>query len=651
MRKTIAIILLLILFLVVNTKFSFSANAITYFYLDAIKIENNNIEIISDEIIIDTTTSKVENTILLKNTSEQEIETDIIIPLENEELSISIKDLIIRLNDVQVDYVRNDNGEYFVKTKISANSGKKVNIEYLTENDLMKAKIIKCNFDNLKGREVSKLKVDVKIDEKNIPLIEKIYPGHYTFKDNMISVEYYNYTVNTITKDVIVKKETFNNLLYGRETELTNKERKIISNWYEQKEDNIKYEEVYNYEDPINNKVAKNIIDYKYIKTGKKFNHHEPESELLYNMVTALEGYEMDLKDKIVCIDYVETEEGKDLYINKTIDITYNEYGEVIQTDLIRETERKILKTNGAGTSYAGKRGARIIYINEGIDGEFLNATEEEKVSYINQINADMYIRIEIYDGIIKYKTNKYETQQRLGKGMVGYYDDKNSEIVKAFALTEYDKLKTEESYTNSWHSDYEIFYSNYEEYSKNYYKDYYKDCTIKLSNDDITNKCKVPTVVQFVGNRVEKDGKYVVEFFDDGTGFYNASPRGLSTTNAALQTTQAKNMLAANRKQNSNVKTEAENKINSLNIIDDEVKIQQEIKEKQRQEELERKAAEEALKASERKTLNLENKDIIVFSAIGVGIVICLIILIIEHKRKNKVKKENNNGKETNKD
>ena len=637
MRKTIAIILLLISFFMINTTFSVAANSVTYLYLDAVKIENNDIEIISDEITIDTTTSKVENTILLKNTSDKEIETEILIPLENEDLSIAIKDLIIKLNDVQVDYVRNDNGEYFVKTKISANSGKRVNIEYSTENDLQKAKIIKCNFDNLKGRQVSKLKVDIKIDEKDIPLVEKIYPGHYTFNDNTISVEYYNYTVNTITKDVIVKKETFNNLLYGREVELTDKEREIISNWYEQKEDNTKYEEVYNYENPIKNQIAKNIIDYKDIKTETKFNYREPESELLYSMVTSLEGYEMDLKGKTVCIDYVETEGDKELYVLKTIEMVEEEPVDRAITDLVQETERKILKTKGSGTAYAGKRGAKIIYINEGIDGEFLNATEEEKVSYINQINADMYMRIEIYDGELK---SKYAS-----KSMVGYYDNNNSEIAKRFCLSAYTDLMTEEVYNRNKYIASEYGYANYQEYVKNYYNDYYKEHTIKLTNGDITDKSEVPTVVLFMGNRVEKDGIYEVEFLD----FYDGSSRGLITTNAALQTTQAKNMLAANRQKNINVKTEVEDKINNLNIIDDELKIQQEIKEKQRQEELEIKAAEEAIKASERKAFNLENKDIIVFSSIGVGIVICVIVLIIEHKRKNKVKKENNNGKETN--
>ena len=231
MKKILISSFVLIIFLFLNSTNSFGSSSITYLYLDAIKIEDSNIEILSNELLIDTTTSKIENAINIKNTSDKDIELNLAFPLENTELNISIKDLIINLNDVQVDYVNNNKGTYLVKTKISANSGKKINIEYYTENDLQKARIIKCNFDNLKGKKIGKLKVDVKIDDKNIPLVEKIYPGHYTFKDNTISVEYYNYEVNTITKNIIVKKETFNNLLYGRESDLADEERNIVNTW------------------------------------------------------------------------------------------------------------------------------------------------------------------------------------------------------------------------------------------------------------------------------------------------------------------------------------------------------------------------------------------------------------------------------------
>ena len=51
----------------------------------------------------------------------------------------------------------------------------------------------------------------------------------------------------------------------------------------------------------------------------------------------------------------------------------------------------------------------------------------KEKISYINQINADMYIRIEIYDGTAT--TNELEWLSN--SGWVGYYDNNNLEIAK----------------------------------------------------------------------------------------------------------------------------------------------------------------------------------------------------------------------------
>ena len=78
--------------------------------------------------------------------------------------------------------------------------------------------------------------------------------------------------------------------------------------------------------------------------------------------------------------------------------------------------------------------------------------------------------------------------------------------------------------------------------------------------------------------------------------------------------------MLSSNKQKNSNIKTEIENQITNLSIIDDEQKMQQniknEIEELKKQEESKKQKAEEERKAKERdgqqKTLN---KHIIVFS------------------------------------
>ena len=110
MKKILIASFVSIIFLFLNSTNSFGSSSITYLYLDAIKIEDSNIEILSNELLIDTTTSKIENAINIKNTSNKDIELNLAFPLENTELNISIKDLIIKLNDVQVDYVNDNKG-------------------------------------------------------------------------------------------------------------------------------------------------------------------------------------------------------------------------------------------------------------------------------------------------------------------------------------------------------------------------------------------------------------------------------------------------------------------------------------------------------------------------------------------------------------
>lgn len=652
MIRKLNVFLIAVIFFFVNHTISFGASSITYLYLDSIKIEDSNIDILSNEILIDTTTSKIEYSINLKNTSDKEIETNLLIPLENEDLNISIKDLVIKLNNVQVEYVKGEKGKYFVKTRISANSGKKINIEYYTENDLQKARLIKCDFDNLKGKKVGKLKVDIKIDDKNIPLVEKIYPGHYTFKDNTISIEYYNYEVNTITRYVIVKKETFNNLLYGRETDLYDGEKDVINTWYTTGNINIDKEkfEIAYYSKYLNeanenkksmNSIVKNIIDYSYIKLGKlispnSYMNYEPSEPLLYEMYDGNPNLEedrkLDLKSKNICIDFVETEDGKELYVNKVANIQENPDSPIplITEELVKETERNILQTKGVNTGYQGKRGAKIIFVGQGIEGESLNATDQEKISYVNQINADMYIRIEIYDGTFK----KNDLEWGYDSGGVGYYDNNNLEIAKSFIVGELG-IKREDGvgqYKN---------YQTYDEYINNYKNDYCKNVLIKLDNEDISDKCEIPTVVQFIGNRETIDGKYVVNY--NNYGFYDNSGRGLITTNSALQTSQSKKMLSENKQKNANIKAEVENEITNL-VLDNEQKIQQsikdEIEELKRQEELKKLKTEEEKKAKEKeKQQKVLIKHVLVFSSIGLGIFLCIIIMIKEHK--NNIKRE----------
>lgn len=426
MKKVVCIFPLAIFFLLINISFSYASASITYYYGETIKIEDSNVEIISNEITIDTIKSKIENVVFLKNTSNKEINTSITIPLDNKELSISTKALLVKINGVKVDYTQNDKGEYVVETKIPSDSGKKVEIIYLTDNNLQNAKIIKYNFENLKNRTIGKVKVNVIINETNIPFIEKIYPGHYTFEDNTISIEYYNYKVNNLTKEVIVQKETINNLLYGRENNFTEVESEIIQNWINGK--NIKYSEDDVYD---KNEICKNIIYYLDIKEGKSFYPLVETNDFLYGMMefnddSDYDMYNANLKGKTICIDFVETEGNKELYVLK-------------DTGYVKMSERDILKTNIEFIRRAGNKGAHIIFIGEGINEEKISATDEEKIEYINSINADMYLKIELYSGKVSYREIKDEegnVEEIIynENGKTGYYRDNDRDIAKAFS-------------------------------------------------------------------------------------------------------------------------------------------------------------------------------------------------------------------------
>ena len=195
MKKTINIAFFTLLFLLIIIKSADAASNITYFYAEPIKIEDENIDIISNELVIDTTTSIITNEFLIENTSMDEVKIKIIFPIENKEFSISVNGLEILLDDTKVEYTVNEDGSFVVNTKIKGNYGKKIQIRYKTDNDLLKAKVIKYGMQNFGNRIVGKVKVDIKLLEKDIPLVQGIYPGHFTFQDNTISVEYYNYMV------------------------------------------------------------------------------------------------------------------------------------------------------------------------------------------------------------------------------------------------------------------------------------------------------------------------------------------------------------------------------------------------------------------------------------------------------------------------
>ena len=600
---------------------------------------------------------------MINNTSNSEIITTISIPLENKEISTTIHDLSIFINSTEVEYTKEENGEYSFKTILLAGETKKVEIMYSTDNDLQNAKIIKYNLDNFGEKTIGKVKVDVIIAERDIPLVTGIYPGHYTFANNTISVEYYNFKANKITRDVIIEKDTYKDLLYGQENEFEEDERYIIENIDNFLENGIKIN--YEHED-IKNMDRKDYIRrilnnyYNTIKTDKdKYDYDLPEecinilsyviykqiikdgkqeqilglysanigskyekyNKLLEEVITnSIKEYEIpyfmwneeikvnSLKDTIICIDFAETE-NVDLYVSKSI--SRNDIG-FITREYVKEDERKILKTDMGdwAEEVTGSLGAKVIFVGEGINGQSLNVTEEEKIEYINSINADIYIRIMIYDG----------SKTIIG----GYYNNLDLDMAKKFFEREA-VLMDEHNFNYS--DELKEKYGTYQNYRNKYPKDFLNDRIIKLSNENVVNKCEVPTIAKFMGIREKIEDKYVVNL-EKGTSSYDGSLSGIVSVGEAIITKQAQKLLNENKQKNENIKKEIDNKILNLKFNNNEADIQERLKEK------ENVIAKDVVNKNK---IKLQTIDIIVFFVIGIAIIICIIVLIIIQKKRKR--------------
>ena len=427
-NKKIKFVLYIVIMILLYNAVTYAGIGVTYYSGESIIMENSeNLEILLNEVVIDTITSKVKNTILLKNTSSNTIEQEIEIPIENTELATTVSDLSIIVNNLNAKYVKDENGIYKIKIKAEPNTVKKIEIQYKTDNDLRDAKTIKYSLNSLKGKLVKSLKVDIIIAEEDIPLVSAIYPYSYTFENNTISVRYYNFTVNNLTKDIIVEKDTYNDLLYSREHELSDKEEYIVKNarnWitngisidYTKDLTNnnidiskvltrlsgIKYDQ---YEEIIFN----GIVQYVTVKQLKKDNKISMYPDMMDLNKPLVQDYinsiitDNNLAGKTICVDYVESEGDKELYISKNISGKELEHSDdESENKYIKEVKINEWEVLRAKVSWEDIYGAsKIIFVGMDIDGNKIDATEKEKIEYVNMVNADMYMRIVIYDGKI----------------------------------------------------------------------------------------------------------------------------------------------------------------------------------------------------------------------------------------------------------
>lgn len=636
-KRTFICIFLIIMLLVLfqnKVKAVGETNDSTYFYGEILKLKNyNGTEILLNEVDIDVGESSVENTTIIKNSTSENISTIASIKLEDEKMGIGIKNLDISINGKSQTDIKIISGNYVFNVEIPAGEAKKIVVKYQTNSNLENAKVIKYSLQGSRWKNINAFKINVKLPEEDIPLVKNIYPQCYKFEDSTITAEYYNFNVNVLTQDVIIEKETYKDLLYGRENSFSDNEIAIIKNakdWINSgiyvdynkyltensnyiKDKNIKiveteavFKDLLKINENISTKnVIESIMEYalnrQLVTNGENniytssiynfSNENEWEYPLTKDYIIENSSNEVySLKDKKICIDYVESEGDKILYVKKNVSGGLEEN---TQMETVKTSEWNILRIkNSSNWSGRPETGEKIIHVGVGITGEKLNATEEEKIEYVNMINPDLYIRKVIYDDNAK-TTYTYITTDNSGKQiqkteegyipiMVGYYNEKQKEVAK-----QYITFKDEHT-------------------PENYYNDQYYSVTTKLfSNETIKEKCLVPTIAQSVGFINQEDGKYIVEFFKFGKS------NGLGAIKEAIADNTAQNLVKINQIKNEEIKTNAENEINYAIIKND--------------------TGEENSENSqdEKKGLELTTQNIIVLAIIGASIIICLIIII----------------------
>lgn len=635
-RTFICIFLIIMLFVLFQNKVKAvgETNDSTYFYGEILKLKNyNGTEILLNEVDIDVGESSVENTTIIKNSTSENISTIASIKLEDEKMGIGIKNLDISINGKSQTDIKIISGNYVFNVEIPAGEAKKIVVKYQTNSNLENAKVIKYSLQGSRWKNINAFKINVKLPEEDIPLVKNIYPQCYKFEDSTITAEYYNFNVNVLTQDVIIEKETYKDLLYGRENSFSDNEIAIIKNakdWINSgiyvdynkyltensnyiKDKNIKiveteavFKDLLKINENISTKnVIESIMEYalnrQLVTNGENniytssiynfSNENEWEYPLTKDYIIENSSNEVySLKDKKICIDYVESEGDKILYVKKNVSGGLEEN---TQMETVKMSEWNILRTkNSSNWSGRPETGEKIIHVGVGITGEKLNATEEEKIEYVNMINPDLYIRKVIYDDNAK-TTYTYITTDNSGKQiqkteegyipiMVGYYNEKQKEVAK-----QYITFKDEHT-------------------PENYYNDQYYSVTTRLfSNETIKEKCLVPTIAQSVGFINQEDGKYIVEFFKFGKS------NGLGAIKEAIADNTAQNLVKINQIKNEEIKTNAENEINYAIIKND--------------------TGEENSENSqdEKKGFELTTQNIIVLAIIGASIIICLIIII----------------------
>ena len=614
--------------LISNSSEAFSSG-VTYFDGDALKLGVTTVEaeLISNEITINEETSKIQNNYIFVNKLDKEIATKGTVKIEDPKLGVTIDDLNITINGTSIKNYKIDNeGVCTFALRIPPKEGVQIKISYTNGSDLKNAKVIKYSLEKYKMSHIKKFSFKVHFAENSIPLVQKIYPNCYNYDLKQdISVEYYDFDVNNLTKDFIIQKETYKNLLYARVEEFRDDQIELLKALRDGQNPGI---DKYSRED-YNNSISYNYKSYKIgeeyfeddnffqnlnlyvlykndINLKNRFYDHPYYYEynaLIFDLIS--NGWELNNYSRKVVLDYVLSEGDKKLYIYKSVTGTNepDENGNKPDFAYYEKSEIEILKMkfhrhwyDSDETSFS--QGIKFIEINQTIDGDYIDATDKEKAEYVSMIGADAYLRIAIYD-------SKADSAY-----VLGYYDKQDISMIKKYTYT----------------SDYDIDTKTY------FYTEDSRVLITDYDNQDIQTYSKVPTFAQSSFFRNEEDGKYVISssyYTTDRDGFYNFIE--------FFKDERAQLLIDNNNKRLDDLRKQVETEISEITLSEyEEPKTLAEVKE------MATEVKENKEDTFEMFGIKITTQMIIILgSCVAVIVLLFILIIIILIKRKKNKKKE----------
>ena len=103
---------------------------------------------------------------------------------------------------------------------------------YDTAASLVNATAIAADFRELVHREggrIGHFRIDLRLLERDIPLVQDIVPANYTLRDSLLSLELYDFAVSNLAPSFCLTKESWRGLLGSREYDPNEEQRRFLN--------------------------------------------------------------------------------------------------------------------------------------------------------------------------------------------------------------------------------------------------------------------------------------------------------------------------------------------------------------------------------------------------------------------------------------